>query len=256
LREWPENDHFGAVDLVRIIVRSVECELKHAVTDVVNTDRNQGHLRANHRYYTDFLNNWGAEVALTFTIVEKSGFNPNATWLPHSPAAAVFTLNGNASLSEQATRIEKLNFFYTMKDLYLPDGKECDASGEDPSGSFLIRNDLKLKDLLDGRIFPAVVGIADTPGAGQKNVLSQQITFQAVISGSLTPTVILTRASVDTAGSLLSGSRDKTHDLLITFGPLDKPAGGKSLIAIAEQSHFTSQINSGVTTGFRSVLSR
>lgn len=256
LREWPENDHFGAVDLVRIIVRSVECELKHTVTDVINTDVNQAKMRANHRYFTEFLNNWGAEVALTFTIVEKSGFNPNATWLPASPASAIFSLSGDASLSAQATRIQKLNIFYTMKDLYLPEGRDCDASGEDPSGSFLIKNDLKLRDVFDARILPAIVGIANLPGEGQKNVLSQQITFQAVIGGSLTPTVLLTRASVNTGGSFLSGSRDRTHDLLITFGPLDKPAGGKSLIAIAEQSHFTSQINSGVTTGFRAVLSR
>ena len=256
LREWPENDHFGAVDLVRIIVRSVECELKHTITDVVNTDTDQAHLRSNHRHFTEFLNNWGAEVALTFTIVEKSGFNPNATWLPVSPASAIFTLNGNASLTAQATRIQKMNIFYTMKELYLPKGQDCDASGEDPSGSFLIRNDLRLKDVLDARILPAIVGIADLPSSGQKNVLSQDISFQAVISGSLTPTVLLTRASANTAGSFLSGSRDKTHDLLITFGPLDKPAGGRSLIAIAEQSHFTSQINSGITTGFRSVFSR
>jgi hypothetical protein len=256
LREWPENDHFGAVDLVRIIVRSVECELKHTVTDVVNTNTNQAHLRANHRNYSAFLNDWGAEVALTFTIVEKSGINPNATWLPAPSAGAIFTLNGNVSLSGQATRIQKMNIFYTMRDLYLPEGKDCDASGEDPSGSFLIRNDLKLRDVLDARILPAVVGIADLPGSGQKNVLSQEISFQAVLSGSLTPTVLLTRASVNTGGSFLSGSRDRTQDLLITFGPLDKAAGGKSLIAIAEQSHFTSQINSGVTTGFKSVLSQ
>jgi hypothetical protein len=256
LREWPENDHFGAVDLVRIIVRSVECELKNTVTDVINTDVNQAQLRANHRHFTEFLNNWGAEVALTFTIVEKSGFNPNGTWLPVSPPTAIFSLNGDASLSAQATRIQKLNIFYTMKDLYLPKGQNCDASGEDPSGSFLIRNDLKLRDVFDARIFPAIVGIADLPRSGQKNVLSQEISFQAVIGGSLTPTVLLTRGSFNTGGNFLSGSRDRTHDLLITFGPIDKPAGGKSLIAIAEQSHFASQINSGVTTGFRSVLSR
>jgi len=48
-----------------------------------------------------------------------------------------------------------MNIFYTMKDLYLPKGQDCDASGEDPSGSFLIRNDLKLRDVLDaGNVQP------------------------------------------------------------------------------------------------------
>jgi hypothetical protein len=47
---------------------------------------------------------------------------------------------------------------------------------------------------------------------------------------------------------------DRTHDLVITFGPLDKPHGGKSLIAIAEQSHFTSQLTSGFRTVVRPAL--
>jgi hypothetical protein len=115
LREWPENDHFGAVDFVRIIVRSVECELKNTVTDVINTDVNQAKLRANHKHFTQFLNDWGAEVALTLTIVEKSGLNPSAAWLPISPANVIFSLSGDASLTAQATRIQKLNIFYTMK---------------------------------------------------------------------------------------------------------------------------------------------
>jgi len=34
----------------------------------------------------------------------------------------------------------------------------------------------------------------------------------------------------------------------------DHPSGGKSLIPIAEHSHFTSQIASGATTGFRSTF--
>jgi hypothetical protein len=143
-----------------------------------------------------------------------------------------------------------------VKDLYLRDGQVCDASGEDPSGSFLIRNDLKIAELLDLRIAPAATGNATTPDGGDKNVLSHEITFEVVTSGGLTPTWLLTRATINGSGSFLSGSRDRTHDLVITFGPLDKPRGGKSLIAIAEQSHFASQLTSGVSTGFKSALSR
>jgi hypothetical protein len=263
LRDWPNNDEPGAVAMVHAIVRSVECELKNAVTTVVNNDIRAARARASHRTYTDFLNNWGAEVLFTFTIIEKTGVNLTATWIPPLPAPTVFTIGGNVAASPQATRIEKMNFFYTVKDLYLRDGQVCDASGEDPSGSFLIKNDLKIAELLDIRITPVVTGNATAPGtatsSGDKNVLSHEITFEVVTSGGITPTWTLTRATITRAtingtGTFLSGSRDWTHDLIITFGPLDKSRGGRSLIAIAEQSHAVSQINSGVTTGFRSVL--
>jgi hypothetical protein len=259
LRDWPNNNNVGAVTMVHAIVRSVECELKNAVTNVVRHDVSAARSRASHRAYTDFLNDWGAEVAFTFTIIEKSAVNPAVVWMPPSPASAVFTLAGDATASAEATRIEKLNFFYTVKDLYLRDGEVCDASGEDPSGSFLIKNDLKIGELLDLRVAPAATGIATTPNSentsgGDKNVLSHEITFEVVTSGDLTPTWKLTRATINGTGNFLSASRDRTHDLVITFGPLDKPHGGKSLIAIAEQSHFTLQLATGISTNLKPVV--
>jgi hypothetical protein len=259
MREWPNNNEAGATALVDAIVRSVRCQLKNAVTGAVQADVAQARLRASHRAYTDFLNDWGAEVSFTFTIVEKSAVNPAAVWVPPSPTSAVFTLGGDANLSTQATRVEKLNFFYTVKDLYLRDGQVCDASGEDPSGSFLIKNDLKIVELLDFRISPAVTGNATTPNdantsSGDKNVMSHEITFEVTTSGDLTPTWVLSRATVNATGAFLGASRDRTHDLIITFGPLDKAHGGRSLIAIAEQSHVTSQITGGIATNLKPVL--
>ena len=255
LRDWPRNSYADSVAMVHAIVRSVECELKNAVTTIVNKDVAAARSRASHRTYVDFLNDWGAEVAFTFTIVEKTAINPTAVWMPPSPPSAIFTLGVDAAASAEATRVEKLNFFYAVKDLYLRKGQVCDASGEDPSGSFLIKNDLKIAELLDLRITPVVTGNATAP-SGDKNVLSHQITFQVVTSAGLMPTLQLTRATINGTGTFLSGSRDRTHDLVITLGPLDKPRGGKSLIAIAEQSHSISQLTGGFTTGFRSVLSR
>ena len=161
---------------------------------------------------------------------------------------SIFTLSTGVSASSQATRIEKMNLFYTMAELY---GLPCRGS-EIRYNSFLIRNDLKIADLLLGRIGPATLGTARTPGAGQKNVLSHQISFQVITGGNVTPMLKLVRATINPSGTFLGVSRDRTHDLLITFGPM--ASGGKSLIAIAEQTHFSSQITSGVTTGFRSTV--
>ena len=107
LRDWPNNNNVGAVTMVHAIVRSVECELKNAVTDVVRHDVSAARLRASHRAYTDFLNDWGAEVAFTFTIIEKSAVNPTGVWMPPSPASAVFTLAGTQQRKYQQRRQER-----------------------------------------------------------------------------------------------------------------------------------------------------
>jgi hypothetical protein len=248
LREFPNYTQADTQNMIDAIVQSVRCELSRAITAVVDNDISESRLRQNKRTYSDFLGGWGAEVALTLTIVEKTSAAPSVLWTPPSPASSVFTLSAGVSDSAQATRIEKMNFFYTVAELYsLP----CKGS-EIRYDSFLIQNDLKIADLLLGRIGPTTLGTAQTPGSGQKNVLSHEISFQVVTGGSVTPMLKLVRATVNQSGTFLGLSRDRTHDLLITFGPL--ASGGKSLIAIAEQSHFASQITSGVTTGFRSTL--
>lgn len=245
LREFPYYTQADTQNMIDAIVQSVRCELSHAITSVVDNDISESRLRQSKRTYSDFLGGWGAEVAFTFTIVEKTSVAPSVLWTPPSPASAVFTLNAGVAGSAQATRIEKMNFFYTVAELY---GLPCKGS-EIRYDSFLIQNDLKIADLLLGRIGPTTLGAAHTPGAGQKNVLSHEISFQVVTGGTATPTLTLVRATINPSSPLFGVSRDRTHDLLITFGPL--ASGGKSLIAIAEQSHFGSQITSGVTTGFR-----
>jgi hypothetical protein len=249
LREFPNYTQADTQNMIDAIVQSVRCELSHAITAVVDNDISESRLRQSKRTYSDFLGGWGAEVAFTFTIVEKTSVAPSVLWMPPSPASSVFTLSAGISGSTQATRIEKMNFFYTVAELY---GLPCKGS-DVRYDSFLVQNDLKIADILLGRIGPATLGTAHTPGSGQKNVLSHEISFQVVTGGSATPMLKLVRATVNQSGTFLGMSRDRTHDLLITFGPL--ASGGKSLIAIAEQSHFGSQITSGVTTGFRSTLS-
>jgi len=245
LREFPNYTQADTQNMIDAIVQSVRCELSRAITSVVDNDISESRLRQSKRTYSDFLGNWGAEVALTFTIVEKSSAAPSVLWAPPSPVSSVFTLSAGVSGSAQATRVEKMNFFYTVAELY---GLPCKGS-EIRYDSFLIQNDLKIADLLLGRIGPTTLGTAHTPGMGQKNVLSHEITFQVITGGTATPTLTLVRATINPSGTFFGVSRDRTHDLLITFGPIAK--GGKSLIAIAEQSHNASQITSGVTTGFR-----
>ncbi|WP_244625607.1 hypothetical protein [Methylobacterium mesophilicum] len=253
--------------MIQAIVRSVRCELSNAVSDTINVDKSVSGLRRNKRAYADFLYGWGAEVLLTLTIVEKSAISPSAVGMPPSPADAVFTIAGGLTLSSQATRIEKMNFFYRVVDLYHEDGQTCDATHEQRNDSLLVQNDLKIATILDAKITAAALGNAETPAPGlgakplknserpykgEKNVLQHQVTFQVVSSGNLTPAWKLVRATVNPVAPFLSASRDRTHDLIVTFGPLDPLRGDKALVPIAEQTHFSSQITAGIVNGFTS----
>ena len=111
LREFPNYTQADTQNMISAIVQSVRCELSNAITSVVNNEISEAPLRRSKRTYYDFLDGWGAEVTLTFTIVEKTAVAPSVLWTPPSPASSVFTLATGLSGSTQATRIEKMNFF-------------------------------------------------------------------------------------------------------------------------------------------------
>jgi hypothetical protein len=116
----------------------------------------------------------------------------------------------------------------------------------------LIRSDLKLGEWLNAMTNSVATG--QVTSVGKQNVLSHEITFEVATSGNVAPAWKLVRATVNQSGSLFSTSRDRKHDLLITLGPLDTSQSGSFLIPIAENTHISSQITNGVTTGFKNSL--
>jgi hypothetical protein len=54
-----------------------------------------------------------------------------------------------------------------------------------------------------------------------QDVLSHEVKFEVTTSANASPGWMLTRATVNQAGPLWMASRDRTHDLTITFGPVD-----------------------------------
>lgn len=166
--------------------------------------------------------------------------------MPESMPTSILTIAGGFGTEQNATRIEKINTFYSLKELYLKkDERSCERPGPAVDGSYLIRSDLRIADLLAIKMGSVGAGIANPPEAGDRNVLLHQITFQTVYSGDLTPSLKLVRATIS-PNQLFSTSRDQTHDLQLTFGPLSRAAGGRSLTALAEQTHIVSQINSSL----------
>ncbi|PPD10306.1 MAG: hypothetical protein CTY36_00280 [Methylocystis sp.] len=244
IRDFPNNTSYAANnELVQAIVQSIRCELEDAVTNVIGNDNTST---------ATFLKKWGAEVALTLQLEEKTAIGPNAVWTPPSPASAIFSLAGGVTGSAGATRIDKVNFYYKVSELYLGKGNRCSRDSNPPSGSLLIQSDLKLAEWLNMMVNGVATG--QITAVADKNVLSHQITFELNSSGNITPAWKLVRATVNQSGSLLAANRNRKHDLLVTFGPLDSTKKGSFLVPIAENTHIASQITSGIATGIQNAF--
>lgn len=236
--------------LVQEIVQNITCEVEDAVNDLYKNNN------------VPFIDSWGVQITLTLTVEESGALSPSANWLPPSPATAIFNLNVGGSASSDATRTDVINSYYRVQDLH--------KRGYCPSrsnGLFLLQSNLKLKEwLFDALNIDEAGEVNFGNPTTQQNVLSHEVKFEITTSGNVTPGWMLTRVNVNQAGSLLNVSRDRTHDLLITFGPID-PNGVQPTTALvrgrwvqvsgpapsqaAQNIHFASQIGLAISTAVR-----
>lgn len=217
------------LELIRAIVGSIHCEVIDSVKYVIQQD--QRNFPLNHRLYADWLLDWGAQIQLTLQVNNQSAFSPSGLWSPGS----AFLLGGGASVSSAATRIDILNYYYTIKELNSAPG--CDeysktAIADRPIGSLLVQSDLKLKEWLLSVVIGRGTGDLDfvphTENPIAKNAISHEVKFEVVTGGNITPTWKLALSAINPVTPLASASRDRVHDLLITFGPNTQTAiGGK-----------------------------
>jgi len=195
-------------------------------------------------------------MTLTLTIDEKSSLGPTVTWMPPSPASAVFTLGAGLSGTADATRTDKMSFYYLVPTLL--NEPYCDTGVQQGSDySPLVRSDLKLKEWLQDYLtaIGTKQGLApvDVNGALKDTVLSHDIKFNLTTSGNITPSWTLTRVTINPTGPFFSTSRDRTHDLAITLGPGDSTGftGGAAPAASA-----ANQIGHAVATSIQSLATR
>lgn len=240
--------------LVKAIVDSIHCEIKNSVQAVISQD--QELARKHHQPRTAlWLDNWGIAGLIKLTIVEKSNTNPTVTWTPN-PVTKLFSLFADLNLSAQATRVQALNFFYGISDLAYKEAPCAVVNGEytevgpHPLGSLMINSDLKIRDWLAGEVLLVGTGAAQMPL--QKDALTYEVDFQVVSSADINPIWKLTRVSVNGSGTLLSGRRDRTNSLILTFGPADLFA--KTLIGVAAGQFFAEQIGSAINSRLINVL--
>jgi hypothetical protein len=249
----PENRN----RFIRGIVTNITCELRDAVANIYN-DRTR---------YT-FLDGWGVQMTLNLQLDEKSEANPTANWTPPSPASAVFNLGAVSTLSSAATRIDKMNFFFTVPELR--DYDRC-SDVERPGGPMLMQSDLKLYDWILANLQASATGRNrysqyQPNGPLGHDVFSHEVRFEVVTSGGVTPGWKLSRLDVNQAGTFLFASRTRIHDLTITFGPTEltkqsRIVNGRPLLVTvagpsqaASQSHFASEVGTAIANGIRSGL--
>ena len=138
------GDDRKGIRLVHAIVDSVHCELRNAINIVIKNDEEAAQMNGGVRY-AKFLEDWAVQVTLSLQVEERTEIAPIVNWVfPLS----LFTLNVGPNASSTATRIDTINYFYTVKDLFVLD--KCDPDSRLPhvAGSLLIRSNLKTAEWL------------------------------------------------------------------------------------------------------------
>ena len=231
--------------LIRAIVGSIHCEIRDAVTYVINQDvKNATEFRQ--PLQAGWLYGWGAQIAITLTVDEQSTVAPAGSWF--GPPA--FLLGLGANLSSTATRINSLNYYFTVKDIYSrSNGVPCSQEERNniyhlPVGSLLIRSDLKLKEWLLSVVLGLGTGEFEFTKSSKtaKNAFSHEVKFVVLTNANTIPVWTLANAKIN---PLLSTSRNRTHDLLITFGENDPITN--SLTPPAANANLASQIGLAVS---------
>ncbi|HEY2619140.1 MAG TPA: hypothetical protein VGI78_17500 [Acetobacteraceae bacterium] len=203
------GDSAAGQQLVQAIVTNITCEVQDGINRIYK-----------HRHST-FLDSWGVQIMLNLTIEEKGSVSPSLNYFP----TTMFVLGANGSVSSDATRTDKLNSYYTVKELLRlgPCGPTDRAHG-----TLLRADDLKLTEWLFDNVTASDTGEvrygADLKGPFGQNVISHEVKFEVVLSGDITPGWLLKYVSINPTVPFLSARRDKTHDLIITLGPTD-PSG-------------------------------
>jgi hypothetical protein len=244
-------DEGGGKELEAAIVQSVHCELRNAVAAIFISDATQPlpnvdgvPQRQRTEPVADFLQGWAVQMALTLTIDEKTTLNPNifASFLP-----GLFTLGATGTATTHATRVDKLNYYYSIQDL-LKHGKCSKAYIEKipaKGGSLLMRSDLKTREWLESQ----VINEFASEFVPTKNGFQHQVTFVLDTSFGVTPGAKFPTITLMPTGSLFTAERMRTHDLTLTFGPASDDDKSKQQLAPAAQAMFLSnQISSGLRT--------
>jgi hypothetical protein len=256
------------------ISAQVVCELRRAVQRVVyENEYNPTQFVAepgnppppNHRPLDWFVNKWAAQVTLNLNYIENTGLTPGVSLITplrnaittFPGAASVtssqsFTLGLGATASSTATRNDKLNMFFSVKELLLgmPSMNLSCIPNRPANADLFVQSDLKLYDWLHTAILPYDTGIINyANNSTAQNAITHDIKFEIVSDGNVNPQWKLVNISANTSPTLLALGRDRTQELIITFGP----AQNGNLSQAAANSHLASETGSATAQAIQSL---
>lgn len=261
----PQVEEFWESGSIKTLERKVKekiyCELNDAVNRL-NTDTSRFVFVGGKPRFPVPVS-WGATMTLTFTIAENTAISPGLSYETPLSGLETFTFGIGGSLSAEATRTDKYTFFYLVEDLQHDTGECKFASEANPNGrlpsdvegsSPLLQSELGIYKWLDEAVdIRSGVGVSAN---NHQQVLSYDIKFNVVSSGSLNPSWKLVRVST-TSNPLFSTKRDRTHNLTINFGPVE--GKGKEPVrpsALLLNDNLSLQFRNAVSDGLRSAFPR
>lgn len=262
-RHVPEIQEFwGTPDdtqvRVNAIAGQVDCELREGMRRLLKND-------TAHRL--DFLKTWGAQAQLILTVDEKTAVNPSLSLTsPFGNSSQTVSVGFGGAFSADATRIDKVTYFYDFRRYLRPDSTADDPTPDpdDPSkdlscipgahdtGTFFVYSDLKLRQLLSDALVVKGTGTGDI--AKDKQVISHEVKFNIVSDGNITPTWKLVRVTANASGiPFFDAKRDRTQDLIITLGPTQTTDDMTSLAPVAQSSANASEFGASVAAQLRNL---
>jgi hypothetical protein len=218
------------------IVAHVRCEIRNGLLQALTLPNVQ------------WLRTWGASVNLKIVVQEQGGVNPGLSLLsPFENSVRSFPTGGavtspqsfnfglGLSGTSNATRTETIAFTYSFSELASEGSSKCNSYQQ---GVF-IESDLKIAQFIYDKA--VVAGAAGEASSAKTQwppytTFQDEVTFVASYGGNITPTWKFAKISVNSANaSLLSATRTKTNDLIITIGKVS-PATANGPAQLASQS--------------------
>jgi hypothetical protein len=202
------------------VVNHVKCELRQAYLSAHDTDIDNSKLHSDPTLKLPWLDSWGADVTLSLTVKEQGSLGPNVKYTKGLGGATKFLVGGGAGASAETTRVAKIDFFLPFSQ-FLAERSKFPARPknciEDPK--LLIDGDLKFASMITDLTFPyTIVGnVGDRP----PTAFSEEVTFAVTVNADLTPGWSFTQVDVNPSGTLLSASRVRTNDVVVSLGAAD-----------------------------------
>jgi hypothetical protein len=235
----------------------IKCELGKAFEQLFKTDSDI-HQPPDHPQLDFIKKNWAAQVNLILIADEKSTLSPSVAFTtPYGnavrpfPSGLVttpqsFSLGIGGAASSEAIKTYKLNYFYKISDLVKTDFIDAQClSSSPPNATLFVQSDLQIYQFLAAAFYVQTAEIADYSVVRSSNGLIDDIKFEIVTNGNITPTWKLININNAGTAPLFATSRDRTQEVIISFGPTDKQIG-TALAPPARDSSLAAQIGAAV----------